>query len=74
MKRLRCEKGMSVKFPDMEKHLQTEFLGLKKQTNKQTKKQDINKWWYVYKGSKLSKNITIQTKSSFSDIKFRVFL
>ena len=37
----RCERGMAAKFPDMEKHLHTEFLKLKKEGR------NIKKWWFV---------------------------
>ena len=37
----RCERGMAAKFPDMEKHLHTKFLKLKKEGH------SIKKWWFV---------------------------
>ena len=40
----RYERGMAAKFPNMEKHLHTEFLKLKKEGR------SIKKWWFVTPG------------------------
>ena len=63
----RCEKGMAVKFPDMEKHLQTEFLKLKKEGR------SIKNWWLVATGRELLKYCHPDAKFLFSDKWFRGF-
>ena len=46
----RCERGMAGKFSDMEKHLHTESLKLKKEGR------SIKKWWFVTTGREFLKN------------------
>ena len=41
---------MAAKFPDMEKHLHTEFLKLEKERS------SIKKWWFVTTGQEFLKN------------------
>ena len=63
----RCERGMAAKFPDMEKHLHTEFLKLKKEGR------SIKKWWFVTTGREFLKNCLPDAKFLFSDKWFRGF-
>ena len=58
---------MAGKFPDMEKHLHTEFLNLKKEGR------SIKKWWFVTTGREFSKNCHPDAKFLFSDKWFRGF-
>ena len=46
----RCERGMAAKFPDMEKHLHTKFIKLKKEGG------SIKKWWFLTTGREFLKN------------------
>ena len=63
----RCERGMTAKFPGMEKHLHTEFLKLKKEGR------SIKKWWFVSTGREFLKNCHPDAKMLFSDKWFRGF-
>ena len=63
----RCERGMAAKFPDMEKHLHTEFLKLKKEGR------SIKKWWFVTIGREFLENCHPDAKFLFSDKWFRGF-
>ena len=63
----RCERGMAAKFPDMEKHLHTEFLKLKAEGR------NIKKWWFVTTGREFLKNCHPDAKFLFSDKWFRGF-
>ena len=56
----RCERGMAAKFPDIEKHLHTEFLKLEKEGR------SIKKWWFVT-GREFLKNCHPDAKFLFSD-------
>ena len=63
----RCERGSAAKFHDMEKHLHTEFLKLKKEGR------SIKKWWFVTTGLEVLKNCHPDPKFLFSDKWFRGF-
>ena len=63
----RCERVMAAKFPDMEKHLHTEFLKLKKEGR------SVKKWWFVTTGREFLKNCHLDAKFLFSDKWFRGF-
>ena len=56
----RCERSMAAKFPDIEKHLHTEFLKLEKEGR------SIKKWWFVT-GREFLKNCHPDAKFLFSD-------
>ena len=58
---------MAAKFPDMEEHLYTEFLKLKKEGR------NIKKWWFVTTGREFLKNCHPDAKLLFSDKWFRGF-
>ena len=55
------ESSIRAKFPDMEKHLHTEFLKLKKEGR------SIKKWWFVTTGREFLKNCHPDAKFLFSD-------
>ena len=63
----RCERGIAAKFSDMEKHLHTEFLKLKKEGR------SIKKWWFVTTGREVLKNCHPDAKFVFCDKWFRGF-
>ena len=63
----RCAIGMLAKFPDMEKHLHTEFLKLKKEGR------SVKKWWFVSTGRTFLKDHHPDAEFLFSDKWFRGF-
>ena len=58
---------MLAKFPDMEKHLHTEFLKLKKEWR------SVKKWWFVSTGRTFLKDHHPDAEFLFSDKWFRGF-